>query len=42
MARNFFNSLIVNGFQDFILECLLAVTALAFNYTPGITVERMK
>jgi hypothetical protein len=29
MATNFFNSLIVNGFQDFILECLLAVAALA-------------
>ena len=29
MARNCFNSLIVDGFQDFILECLLAVAALA-------------
>jgi hypothetical protein len=29
MARNFFSSLTVNGFQDFILECLLAVVALA-------------
>ena len=29
MARNFFSSLTVNGFQDFILECLLAVAALA-------------
>ena len=29
MARICFNSLTLNGFQDFILECLLAVAALA-------------
>jgi predicted nucleic-acid-binding protein len=30
VIQNFINSLIVNGFQDFIiLECLLAIAALA-------------